>query len=62
MSRFKEFDLKTKFNKRQKQCDEGRTLRKKIKNRSTKLVRKVLEKSDHRLNDENKRLIEEYKE
>ena len=59
--RFKEFDLKNKLTKRQKQCEEGKVLKTKVKNRATKYVRKVLEKSDQRLSDQNKKFVETLK-
>ena len=51
--RFKEFDVAVKYKKREKECDTGRLLVKKVKNRSSKLLKKVLEKSDLILSEEN---------
>ncbi len=59
--RFKEFDVAVKYKRREKECDTGRLLVKKVKNRSSKLLKKVLEKTDLTLNMENAKLIEELK-
>ncbi len=65
-SKFSEFDLKAKFYKRIKQLDEGKNYAKKVKNRSNKMVKKILEMGDMNFNEENRvhleRLGEEAKQ
>ena len=52
-SRFKEFDLRQKYNRREKELAEGTIWNTKVKNRIEKLQKKINEKSDYKLTEEN---------
>ena len=57
--RFKEFDLKSKFAKREKQLAEGAIWNNKVRTRIEKISKKLNEKSDLRLSEENETKIKE---
>jgi len=59
LGRFKEFDLASKLKKREQELDYGRTLIKKVGNRSKKMTRKLNERTDWILKEESKELLEE---
>lgn len=58
MQRFNEFDIKSKYNKRIKQIEEGKIYRTKVKNRSNKMIRKILEKEDLILKEEDRQKLQ----
>jgi hypothetical protein len=59
--RFNEFDLKSKYRKRVRQLEEGKNYRNKVKNRCTKMIRKINEKYDLTISEDDMKKLEELK-
>ena len=55
--RFKEFDLKNKYKKREKQIYEGNIWNVKVDSRIQKLLVKLKEKQDMRISKENEQIL-----